>query len=235
MSSLSHLAGTLEVDGAEQQDGQDRLRELDQRRNGVVAFIEHELGNITAGVRVSSAGLLCRWEVIDEADRRRLVSNICDGAKRLGDQLGDLVELAAISSWSVTFGAGTFDFATMVRRTVIALAGGRGRVDVQIDEPLRSALADEATHARLLRSNVAQALRWSPSSVVEIAVAEHLGMLHVRISPRDADHARRTPAFDRLHVEVCRAVVEAQGGAIQVDDIDGGARTIEYSVPAADG
>jgi signal transduction histidine kinase len=159
-------------------------------------------------------------------------------------------DIALIELGELKFDVAPFDLAGLVRDVVGGLEQSDTPRDfvVEVPDGLPAALGDEKRQSQVLHNLLSNAVKFSPAgSQVSVLVAPEDSM--IRISVRDEgsgiaseDQPRLFQRLSRLDANqpgtglglyMAKAMVEAQGGQIQVQSKHGKGSCFSYTVPIA--
>lgn len=193
------------------------------------------------------------WAELDEAQARRLLDAARRNVAQISRLLDDVLMMARLESGHFTFEPQPIDLADVVTRVAAQTRDASGReVRLSAATPLPAALADEGRQLQILHNLIGNAVKFSDSEIevcLELDAAP--GFLRVSVCDQgpgiDPEHRAqlfepfaRPPGRPRsgtqgsgLGLYITRALVEGQGGSIQVDSEPGQGSTVSYTVPVA--
>ena len=227
----------------------DEIERSEMLRRQLTADIAHELRTPLTALQ---AGLEELRDGLIPADTESLAA-LHAQATRLGRIVNDLTDLAAVESTGIHLQSTSVDLSDLVRQAVgirtgrLASAGLRTEVDlvpavlVQADpirvlQVLDNLLANAALYCRPGDALVVRTLRDGDSGVVEV---EDSGPgFRGEELPRVFDRAWRGHSADGtsgsgLGLPIVRALVNAQGGRVAVDSVEGEGATFTIWLPLA--
>jgi two-component system phosphate regulon sensor histidine kinase PhoR len=230
------------------------LMRLEQVRRDFVANASHELRTPLAAIRGFAETLLNSDELSD-ADRRSYMEIIDRHARRLGNLVGDLLELSKIEGGETRLEPVAVD----VERLVEALLRdwrdrfAQQEVDVSVGtEGSAQAWADPQAVEQVLTNLLDNALKYTErGGEIRVQIAGDEGSVRVHVAdsgigipPRDlsriferfyrVDKARsRSLGGTGLGLSIVRHIVEAMGGEISVESELGKGSTFSFSLPPA--
>jgi signal transduction histidine kinase len=234
-----------------EQDTSARLRELDTLKNEFVGVVAHDLRSPMTVIAGYVDTVLNRWDDIPDPMKRELLGVASKNTKRLSVLVEDVLQVARIESGEFPYDIKPFDLGALVRRTAEEMGSARPAKPVVATVPdgLPVALGDEDRQWRVLTNLLSNAQKFSPDGVpAEVCVHPLPDCLEVTVT----DHGPGIPAEDLprlfgkfarlappktgesgtgLGLYICRALVEAQGGAIDVRSEVGVGTTVRYTVP----
>lgn len=240
---FGRLATELHVMSARLDQARERERALDQSRRQLVAWVSHDLRTPLAGIRAIVEAL--DDGVVDDAETTaRYHTTLRSQAERLTDLVDDLFELSRIHAGGLQLEpirVGLDDLVSESVATVMAVAEAKGvRVTGDVDASIEVEVSPSEI-GRVLVNLLGNAVRHSPSGG-EVRVVGAVDGDDVMLQVRDqgggveAEHlehifdpgfqgdAVRTPGSGSgLGLAIARGFVEAHGGEISAENIDGGA------------
>lgn len=238
----------------EQLESRERERDVaDAARRNLVAAVSHDLRTPLSSLRVLAEAI--EGEVADAEARRGYAAQLSVHIQALGGLIDDLFELSRIEAGEIEWSMETLRLDALVEETVDAMraqAVARGittRADVPDDLP--PARANPEKVQRVLFNLIQNAIRHTPPDGTITVVAEGRGE-HVEIEVADTgsgidpeDRERVFEPFYRggqsaarsrggagLGLTICRAIVEAHGGEIELVDGEHGTR-VRFTLPRA--
>jgi heavy metal sensor kinase len=242
---LSHLAASFD-------EMLDRIEEAYQRQREFAANASHELRAPLALIK-GEASLAARAGTQPEAMRAALGA-IEDNADRMAALVSDLLLLARLDRGGLLRATpvGLDEVAHDVAGRLSGLARERG-VQLRVEAPESVVVrGDQASLARVIRNLVENALEYAPAGVVRIAItAAADGLAVTRVSDTGcgiptshqdrvfdrfyrADSARSNGGFG-LGLALCREIVAAHGGTIQLESEEGRGTTVTFALPLLPG
>jgi len=230
-------------------------RALEELREGFVATVSHELRTPLALIRGYTETLL--HLDLDADQQRAFVQRIDEASSRLAaivDQVLDVTHLQA-DPLILDTNATTFDSLVARLRGDLAISGGNERLVTDVPVDLPPLQVDIARVGQILSNLVGNALKYAPDgSPVVIGASIQDECLAVTVDDEgvgipESDRALVTEPFHRawnvresripgtgLGLFICRRLVEAHGGTLEVlDRPDGRAGTrIRFTLPIRD-
>lgn len=221
-------------------------RELDLRRERVLAGMEHDLRN-PLNVILSGSEFLAQQEA--SAPRVKLLNLVRNAAQDIERLVRDFRELLRLGTVEPLLELGAVDVAQMLQAAVASSAPAAERAGVRLlCEPapgLPPVSGDAGLLQRALAHLIANALRASGAGEEVRVVAEGLPD-GIRVSVRDRGSGLETQeaaeAFDRFSTHrraargvglaLVRQIVEAHGGQVGVDSTPGKGSTFHFTLPA---
>jgi two-component system sensor histidine kinase KdpD len=226
------------------------LRRSDAVKTTILRTLGHDLRSpLTA---ISAAG-----EVLDQdngelstADRGELVASIRVEAARLGRLVANLLDLSRLEAGAASPRPELWTVDGLVARALGSIGPGSERIAVTLPDDLPPLRVDPAQIERALVNLLENALESSSASDRVEVTSERLGgEVVVRIcdhgpglDPRDAD--RIFEPFERgtgetkqgtgLGLAIARGFVEANGGRVWAEPVEGRGAVLALALPLAD-
>ena len=227
------------------------LGESERQRQNMVADVAHEL---RTPLTVLQGNLRAILDGVYPASDDE-ISRLYDETRFLGRVVDDLRELALADAGQLSLNLRPSDIAQVVRSTVESLtpAGELHQVAVleQLPEDLPLVQIDPDRVAQVLRNLMLNALHNTPpGGSVQVSVQQKYGVAEVSvidtgngIAPHHLPHVferfwRADPSRARtggsgLGLSVARSLVEAQGGRIWVESVQGEGSVFRFTLPIA--
>ena len=234
---------------ADEAQAADLRAETERMRNSLLSSVSHDLRTPLATIIGASSGLLEGGERLSPPTRRDLVRSIHGEASHLDRLVNELLEMTRLESGAVSIKAEPQALEGVVgaalQRLDTLLRDRAVRVSLPLDLPLVQidALLIEQVFINLLDN----AARYSsPGSPIEVGASVEGLKVVVEVSDRGAGFAPgdETRAFDKFYrgrssgtrgvglgLAICRAIVQAHGGAITAENRPGGGATIRFTLP----
>lgn len=230
-----------------------RLREENERiRSSLLSSVSHDLRTPLAAITGSATALLQQGAALDEAGHRDLLENIRDEADRLSRLVGNLIEMTRLEAGPVELHKELHHLEDIVGSSLARLEGRLGgrRVETGLPADLPMVPVDAMLLEQVLVNLVDNALKYTAAGTpIEISAETGAGRVTVRVSDRgpgipveDLDRLFDKFYRGRLHgpaggaglgLAICKAVVEAHGGAIWAANRAGGGAVFQFFLPAA--
>ncbi|MCT9112848.1 sensor histidine kinase KdpD [Streptomyces mirabilis] len=226
------------------------LAEGNRIRTALLAAVSHDLRTPLAGIKAAVSSLRSDDVAWSEEDRAELLEGIEEGADRLDNLVGNLLDMSRLQTGTVTPLIREIDLDEVVP---MALGGvPEGSVTLDIPETLPMVAVDPGLLERSVANLVENAVKYSPSDervlVSASAMADRVEIRVVDRGPGVPDEAkdRIFEPFQRygdaprgagvgLGLAVARGFAEAMGGTLAAEDTPGGGLTMVLTVPAASG
>ena len=223
------------------------LERVDEQRAALLRSVSHDLRTPLASIRAVASDLR-DGTAYDDETRIELLETVCDEAERLDRIVANLLSLSRIEAGALKPDRQAVDLDELVADRVRRLAGLFRQTRIQVDIPTDLPLIDgDYTQLDQVVTNLLEnAARHAPlASLVRVSAAERNGMVELRVSDEGigvADWERRR-IFEPFHkgegsrssgvgLAICRAIVEAHGGTIDVErTVGGGGATFAVRLP----
>ncbi|MEJ7784096.1 MAG: HAMP domain-containing sensor histidine kinase [Solirubrobacteraceae bacterium] len=232
----------------------ERLADEERARAGLIAAVSHDLRTPIASLRLL-ADALADEDIVAPHERQTYLDRMAVHIGALGALIDDLFELTRIEAGETRWAMERVQLGMLVGDTVDAMradADAKGVViSCKIDGALAAAQANPEKLQRVLFNLVQNAIRHTPSDGSVTVLAEMAdGRVHVEVADtgEGIPPAARSQVFEPffqagsraarggggagLGLAVSRAIIEAHGGAIWLEDAPRGTR-VRFSLLAA--
>jgi PAS domain S-box-containing protein len=229
-----------------------REREQEEQRSTFISVISHELQTPIAIIK-GYASTLARTDTTLEAEalRTRLTA-IEEEADRLNKLVGNLLYASRIQSGGLQMEIAPLEIGNLIETVVRRLQARSPEVMVMLDIPahLPTVMADRDRIEEVLQNLLDNAIKYSPRQrTISVScratgdeVITSVSDAGMGIALREQEHifdrfqrvqntATRTIPGAGLGLYICRAIVEAHGGHIQVESTLHEGSTFSFSLP----
>lgn len=219
-----------------------------QAQHRLLANVSHELLTPLHGMLNFAEMARLKLARGDEARVRECLARIAESGSRLQYQLDGLLDLAALGSGRRPFHWQSLNLRLLVENCLGAHEADITRQRLLIElhsHPLPRLVADHGSLSQLLGHLLGNAVRFSPAGgLIRIDIDRQIDRVLLRISDQGPgvakeDAGRIFDAFERadssqghsgLGLAICRRIVEAHGGALQLLPSETGA-CFELTLP----
>ncbi|MFE2415307.1 ATP-binding protein [Streptomyces hokutonensis] len=236
----------------EEADQARALAEGNRIRTALLAAVSHDLRTPLAGIKAAVTSLRSEDVAWSDEDQAELLAGIEDGADRLDNLVGNLLDMSRLQTGTVTPMIREADLDEVVP---MALGGvPEDTVELDIPETLPMVAVDPGLLERAVANLVENAVKYSPEGtpvlVKASAIADRVEIRVVDRGPGVPDEAKNRifEPFQRygdaprgagvgLGLAVARGFTEALGGTLSAEDTPGGGLTMVLSLqlaPASD-
>jgi two-component system sensor histidine kinase KdpD len=219
---------------------------VDEQRSALLRSVSHDLRTPLASIRAVASDLR-DGVVYDEDTRTELLATVCDEAERLDRIVANLLSLSRIEAGALTPDRQAVALDELVADRMRRLGALFRQARVQVDVPPELALVDgDYTQLDQVVTNLLEnaARHAPPASLVRVSASERNGMVELRV----ADEGIGVPDWERRRIfepfrkgegsrssgvglAICKAIVEAHNGTIDVDRTPGGGATFVVRLP----
>jgi len=221
------------------------LERVDEQRGALLRSVSHDLRTPLATIRAVASDLR-DGTVYDDSTRTELLAAVCDEAERLDRLVGNLLSMSRIETGALKPERQAVALDELVHERLGRLAPLFRQVRVQVDIPAELPLVDGdySQLDQVLTNLLENAARYAPpSSTVRVEASDRGDMVEVRVVDEgigvpDHERARIFEPFRRgeggasgVGLAICKAIVEAHGGAIDVRRTPGGGATFAFTLP----
>ena len=222
------------------------LDQLEKQRAALLRSVSHDLRTPLSAIRASVSELE-DGSMYDDATRTRLLYLVGEEADRLDRLVANLLSLARIEGGGLSPRRVAVDLPELVRLCTHRLDRVLDDIEVRIDAPtdLPTVFADHTLVEQVVTNLLENAARHSPPGTpiivrlralrktLELAVIDHgagvrAGDSKVIFEPFRSGTSGGTSG---IGLAICKAVVEAHGGTIGVDETPGGGATFTVRLP----
>ena len=226
------------------------LEETDRARQELLANVSHELRTPLSSILTGSTALLARGDLAPARDE---LGSIAAEARRLGRLVGDMLDMARIEGGALDLHREPVEVAEAVEAAIDRLHRHSPARTVRWDAARASGvrvLADWDRLAQVLDNLVGNADRLSPPQTpigVDVTTAEDAVVIAVVDAGPGVPAEMRERIFERfvrgegggdapgtgLGLPIVRALVEAHGGRVWIEDPPGGGARFAFTLPVA--
>lgn len=226
--------------------------EAEQLRSSLLSSVSHDLRTPLASITGTISGLLEDEEQIDRRTRRELLRSVYDEVERLNRLVNNLLDMMRLESGAVVVKKEWYLLEEVVG-TALAHMGKRlqGRsVSTRLPAELSLVQLDAVLIDQVLVNLLDNAVKYTPAgSPIELSASQEDSTVRIEVADRGpgipaGDGQRVFEKFYRGHtasirgvglgLAICRAIVEAHGGTIWVENRPGGGATFRFTLPAKD-
>jgi len=241
---LGRLAGSLNI-------MLEALRRQRTTQLGFLAAVAHDLRNPLGAMRLSTEMLLQATGLPPEPILRKSLALIHRQIERLGRMADDLLDATSIEAGELKLTPRACDLAAVARDVIELYAGTSSRHELRLSVPAEPVVVvcDATRVAQVLENLVSNAIKYSPAGgAVDVTIAA--GAEEVVISVGDTGPGiepgmleaifepfrRVSPSKDvlpgvGLGLSICRRIVVAHGGRIDVVSKPGQGTTFQVHLP----
>jgi two-component system sensor histidine kinase KdpD len=221
--------------------------ETERMRSTLLGAIGHDLRTPLAAIHGAAGSLLLPGHLTDSA-RRDLLTMIQEESERLAHLLGNILDLTRLESGAIQVQKEWQPLEEVVGSALGQLEKRQGVLPVRVDLPEALPLAplDAVLIEQVLVNLLTNAQRHAPGRDMDLRAWEEPGWVHLEV----ADRGPGIPAgyqdriFEKffrlpeageggvgLGLAICRAIVQAHGGRIHVEDRPGGGSSFRLALP----
>jgi signal transduction histidine kinase len=230
-----------------------RLEAEEGARRSLIAAVSHDLRTPITALRLLADAI--DDEVVGAETRREYAARIGTHVRALGALIDDLFELTQLESGDLTWTMERVRVDALLHETIEAMRPAAEAEEVtvtaELDASIAAARANPEKLQRVLFNLIQNAIRHTPPDGSVTVRAESVGggiEIEVADTGSGIDGEHRTRVFEPFYradgarsdggaglgLAVSRAIVEAHGGTIWLEDAPVGAR-VRFRLPSEDG
>lgn len=222
---------------AEQRAAAQRLEDLDRLRSDFIAMVSHELRSPMA-VIVGIADIMSkRIDELSREQRDELLATLSREARRLARLVSEVLDVEALDRGGLKLRLSDVDLTELVREAV-ADSGAAERIEMSLPTQRAVVLGDPDRIKQVLINLITNAAKYAPDDRIDVSLTATGGgwVTSVRDRGPGIPSDQRARVFQRfarlegtgarpgsgLGLYLARALVEAHGGEIWVEDAPDG-------------
>ena len=229
------------------------FEEIERMRTEFLAIVSHELRTPLTSIQGSTGAVLSAEPGFARPEMMQFFRIIDEQAGRMSGLIRDLLDAGRIATGTLSVSPEPSDVAALVdaARTSFSSGGGRHRVAADLPADLPRVMADRERVVQVLSNLLSNAARHSAeSSPIRIDARRDGGDVEISVSdrgrgipPEQLPHLFRKHAVgdggDRglgsgLGLAICKGLVEAHGGRIRAESVEGRGARFTFTVPVAE-
>ena len=221
--------------------------ETERLRSTLLGAIGHDLRTPLAAIHGAAGSLLLPGK-LSEATRRDLLTMIQDESERLAHLLGNLLDLTRLESGAIQVQKEWQPIEEVVGSALGRMERRQGALPVRVELPDTLPLVplDAALIEQVLINLLTNAQRHAPGQEMDLRAWDEPGWVHLEVADRGPGipAAFQDRIFDKffrlpeagdggvgLGLAICRAIIQAHGGTIHVEDRPGGGSSFRLALP----
>ncbi len=227
-----------------------RIRnQADRERSDLVATVAHELRSPLTGIKGFTSTLLTKWDKFSDEQRQFMLETVDADADRLSRLITELLDAARIDAGRLTLKRGPVRIDQVVRHVLTSVSGGAtDPFEISIKDDLDLIWGDSDRIHQVVTNLIENAMRHG-HGLREIVVqnTQHVDFrggvsFQVHDNGPGIPEEMRQRVFSRfwrsgpgagsgLGMYIVRGIVEEHGGAIDIQDAEGGGAQIRVWFP----
>lgn len=223
---------------------------LDRTHDRYVAMVVHDIRG-PAAMLATALELLRADSGLTPAERERVLDTAIDLSSQIERRTSDVLDVARIEAGALTFDLRPLDLVDLAETATLQLRLATGRRIVVTAGEVPPVLADEERQHRILANLLSNAIKFSPvDSTVTVTLSARDGSVRVRVEDEGdgiasedlgslfepfsrPDRRDRSVPGSGVGLYTVKALVEGQGGTVEVASEPGRGSVFTYTVPAA--
>ena len=221
--------------------------ETERMRSTLLGAIGHDLRTPLAAIHGAAGSLLLPGDV-NEATRCDLLTMIQDESERLAHLLGNILDLTRLESGAIEVQKEWQPLEEVVGSALGRLERRQGTLPIRVALPESLPLVplDAALMEQVLINLLTNAQRHAPGLDMDLRAWAEPGWIHLEVADRGPGIpiAFQEQIFDKffrlpeareggvgLGLAICRAILQAHGGRIHVEERPGGGSSFQLALP----
>jgi two-component system sensor histidine kinase KdpD len=235
---------------AEAARGAELRAETEGVRNALLSAISHELRTPLATIVGASSSLAEPPAGMSEAARRELARSVADEARRMGEVMAKVLDLARLQAGATRVQPGWHPIEEVIGAALARLAPKLTAHHVTTRLPAKNRLAriDDVLVEQVLVNLLENAAKYTAAGT-RITIAAEFSRDDLVITVIDdgpgLPPGQEKKIFDKFHrgapetapggaglgLAICKAIVEAHGGSISAENIPAGGAMFQFTIP----
>jgi two-component system sensor histidine kinase KdpD len=225
------------------------LQETERLQSALLNSVSHDLRTPLATITGALSSLVENGQRVNDAARQELLRTAEEGAQRLNNLVGDLLDMTRLRGGALRLRREPSDVQDLIGAALTQVADllGKRAVEVDVAPNIPYVSLDFALVNRVLVNLLENAVKYSPpESPIAIRARAAGPNLEIEVADRGpgipgADVARMFERFQRggrssdggtgLGLAICRGFVAAHGGEIRAENRPGGGLIVTFTIP----
>jgi signal transduction histidine kinase len=248
------LIGVESARTAELQNALRRAREVDELKSHLLSIVSHELRTPLTAIRGQTSTLLDYESEMSREEQIEALRAIDKEAARLDELIGNVLDMSRLESGTLSLEWVAVDICPILREEIDSIAASAPDHTVLATIPdLPLAQADPRRLRQVIRNLLENAVKFSRPGTrihVEAEANPTAILIHVHDEGIGIAEEHLPHIFDRFYraergsirgsgmglgLAICRGLIEAMGGRLQVASHVGQGSTFSFSLPLAQG
>jgi K+-sensing histidine kinase KdpD len=225
-----------------------QLADVDRLRAALLAAVGHDLRTPLAGLKAAVTSLRQRDVTWTVSEREEFLATIDESADRLDELIANLLAMSRLQAGALSLALQPVALDEIVAHALLGVSDADVQVDVPDDLPFVQ--ADPGLLERIVANLVANARKFSPSSMpAQVEASTSVERVQLRVVDHgpgvpETDWDRMFAPFQRLGdrsahsgvglgLSIARGFAEAMGGTLTPSTTDGGGLTMTLDLPRA--
>lgn len=229
------------------------LAQSEKLRTALFNSISHELRTPLASIIGAVTSLLDEGDLFSKKDKDSLLSTINESAQRMNRLVGNLLDMARLESGIMRLKWEWCDLQEIIGVAIRHLQdfSNKRPLIINLPDDLPLVKADFTLLEQVLVNLLDNAIKYSPAnSEIRLIVSVETSNIKVSVLDEgpgilDADRERIFNKFYRLYspqhvtgtglgLSICKGIIEAHGGKIWVESLDGNGSQFIFTLPLAE-
>jgi len=222
--------------------------EAERARSVLLSSVSHDLRTPLASIKIAAETLVAELPAMSHEECLELSSMLLDESEKLDHMLGNLLDLTRLEDAFMRLNKDWQSLEEIIGAVLTRLENQKGKLPIAVSfaPELPLVQVDAVLIEQLISNLLENAIRYAPGKPVALLAAQQSGQIQVEIRdngpgvPKDL-HERVFDKFYRspgsgdggtgLGLAICKAITEAHGGKIWVEDAPNGGAAFIFTLP----
>jgi K+-sensing histidine kinase KdpD len=222
--------------------------DAERARSVLLSSVSHDLRTPLASIKIAAETLVAELPSMSHEECLELSSMLLGESEKLDHMLGNLLDLTRLEDTFMRLNKDWQSLEEIIGAVLTRLENQKGKLPIAVSfaPELPLVQVDAVLIEQLISNLLENAIRYAPNKPVEILAKQQSGQIRVEIKdngpgvPKDL-HGRVFDKFYRspdsgdggtgLGLAICKAIAEAHGGKIWVEDAPNGGAIFIFTLP----